>query len=223
MILLEPPTPLESTSAAGALPARPSRKPVLVGLMLAGLGTSAATALPADMVSRLPQPAQQTTSGLPVLLVEHAARAIAEVRRLSGLTWDQLARLFKVSRRSLHLWASGRAMAPKNEEHLHRVLAVLRKIDRGAAAANRTALLSAREDGLVPLDLFAEREFEAALAVLGHGQGASRLKSPVVTEETRRARTPRVPEELVDALQDRVHREAGRARVARSARRRSGR
>jgi len=39
-----------------------------------------------------------------------------------------------VSRRSLHLWASGKAMASTNEEKLARVLAVVRQLDRGTAA-----------------------------------------------------------------------------------------
>ena len=58
----------------------------------------------------------------------------------------QLATLFGVARRSLHLWASGRPMSGPNEERLHRLVAVLRRIDRGAADWNRRELLRIRED-----------------------------------------------------------------------------
>ena len=84
-----------------------------------------------------------------------AGAVIGELRRLSGLTWDQLARLFGVSRRSVHFWASGKPMAPSNEEHLRRLLAVVRKVDRGSARANRAILLGADEDGISLFDLLA--------------------------------------------------------------------
>lgn len=212
----------ESTSA-GSMLVRPLRGPVLVGVMLAGLGTSAESAPPGDTVSRSTRPAQQTTSGMPVVLMDRARAAIAEMRRLSGLTWEQLARLFKVSRRSLHFWASGKAMTPANEEHLQRVVAVLRKIDRGSAAASRAALLAVRDDGVIPFDLLAERRYDAAAAILGHGPGTASAVPSALRNSARLARAPRSPEELVGALQDRVHRETGTVRGAKSVRIRSGR
>ena len=105
MNLVEARATFQSTSAAGAMLMRQRREPVLVGVMLAGIGTSTASAMLADPFSMSSRPAQQTTSGTSVMLVEHAEVAIAELRCLSGLTWDQLARLFNVSRRSLHFWA----------------------------------------------------------------------------------------------------------------------
>jgi hypothetical protein len=223
MNLVETRPPFESTSAAGAMLVRQLREPVLVGVMLAGLGTSTEPALPAELVSRSPRPAQQTTSGMSVVLVEHAAAAIAELRRVSGFTWDQLARLFNVSRRSLHFWASGKAMTPANEEHLQRVLAVLRRIDRGSAAANRAALLSVRDDGVIPFDLLAQGHYDAAAAVLGQGPALARAVASSLSDEAKLARAPLPPEELVGALHDRVHRETGTARAAKSVRTRSGR
>ena len=82
----------DSTSAAGAM-LRQIREPVLVGFMLAGLGTSSAQAIPAEMVLRSPRSAEQTTAGAPIVIADHAGAAIAELRRLSGFTWDQLARI----------------------------------------------------------------------------------------------------------------------------------
>jgi len=146
-----------------------------------------------------------------------AGTAIGELRRLSGFTWDQLARLFNVSRQSLHFWASGKPMAPSNEEHLQRLLAVVRKIDRGSASANRTALLGVREDGSLPFDLLAVGDYDRVLSLLGPGE-AHRVSPPKLSDEARAARAPRPPEELVAALQDRIHPTSGRLLAAKAVR-----
>jgi DNA-binding transcriptional regulator YiaG len=181
--------------------------------MLAGVGTSTAYAAPPDMVWRCQRSVEQTTAGALVPSAQPAGAAIGALRRLTGLTWDQLARMFSVSRRSLHFWASGKPMAPSNEERLQRVLAVLRKIDRGAASANRTALLGVHEDGTIPFDLLVNGDYERALSLLGPGDGRG-VSPPKLSEEARAARTPRPPEELVGALQDRIHPTSGRLLAA---------
>lgn len=203
----------DSTSAAGAMLMRQVREPVLVGCMLAGLGTSTAYATTQDLVWRSQRSLEQTTAGAVVPTAQPAGAAIGELRRLSGLTWDQLARIFSVSRRSLHFWASGKPMAPSNEEHLQRVLAAVRKIDRGAASANRTALLGVRENGSIPFDLLVAGDYEAFVSLLGAGE-VRRLPPPKLSEEARAARAPRPPEELVGALQDRIHPTSGRLLAA---------
>jgi DNA-binding transcriptional regulator YiaG len=195
--------------------------PVLVGCMLAGFGTSTAYAFPPDQVMRSQHPVEQTTAGRSIIVAAPAGAAIGELRRLSGFTWDQLARIFNVSRRSLHFWASGKAMAATNEEHLQRLLSVVRKIDRGSASANRAALLSVREDGSLPLDLLAAGDYDRVLSLLGPNEGR-RMLPPKLSEGARAARAPRGPDELVGVLQDRIHREGGTARVARSVRVRGG-
>lgn len=205
-----------ATSAAGAM-LRQVREPVIVGVMLAGIGTSPVPALPLDLLSHLQTPVQQTTAGASFRLREPAGTAIAELRRLCGFTWDQLARLFDVSRRSLHFWASGKTMAPANEEHLQRTLAVVRHIDRGSANANRAELLTMQEDGSLPFDLLAAHRYERVVALLGPG-APSRVAAPELSEEAKAARRPRAPEDLVEALQDRVHQEPRVARAAKSVR-----
>ena len=101
-------------------------------------------------------------------------------------------------------------MTPSNEEHLQRLLAVVRKLDRGSARQNRSLLLGVREDGRLPFDMLAEGDYDRVVSLLGPGKGRkvvppSRL-SPVAQAE----RAPRPPEELVDALQDRIHPASGR-------------
>jgi transcriptional regulator with XRE-family HTH domain len=217
MISLDMRPAFDSTSAAGAMLMRQVREPDLVGCMLAELGTSTAYARPPDMVLRSQRPVEQTTAGASVFVAEPAGAAIGELRRLSGFTWEQLARLFNVSRRSLHFWASGKPMAPSNEEHLQRLLAVVRKIDRGSASANRTALLGVREDGSLPFDLLAAGDYDRVLWLVGPG-GARRVSPPKLSEEARAARAPRPPEDLVGALQDRIHATSGRLLAAKAVR-----
>jgi len=204
-----------STSAAGAMRMRQVREPVLLGCMLVGLGTSTGHALPQDMELRLQRPAEQTTVGVAGVVAAPAGEAIGELRRLSGLTWDQLAHICNVSRRSLHFWASGKPMAPSNEEHLQRLLSVVRKIDRGSASANRAALLGVREDGSLPVDLLAAGDYARVVSLLGPGE-TRRAVVPKLSKEARAALAPRPPEELVGALQDRIHPTSGRLRAAKA-------
>lgn len=221
MNLVEARGPFDSTSAAGAMLMRQLGEPLLVGLILAGLGTSPLPALPVAIVVRSPRPAQQTTSGMSLTNVQRAGAAISELRRLTGFTWEQLARLFNVTRRSLHFWASGKTMTPTNEEHLQRLLGAIHKIDRGSAAANRAALLAVRGDGVIPFDLLAQGHYDTTVALLG--QGVARTSFPTRSPDAKLARAPQRPEELVSALHDRVHREIGTSRPAKSVRTRGGR
>jgi hypothetical protein len=130
-----------------------------------------------------------------------------ELRRLSGLNWDQLADIFRVDRRSVHFWASGKPLSRANEERLYDVLAVVRRIDRGSAAENRALLLEQQPDGTRPYDLLAAgRAGEVAAAFESQAsprrfhaaQGSSsRGSSP--------SRAPLPPEILAGALQDGTH------------------
>ena len=213
MMTLATRTNLGSTSAVGGMLMR-QVKPVLLGLMLSGPGTSSATASPRELL--FPRRPEQTSGGASVVVPDRAGASIAELRRLSGLSWDQLARLFNVSRRALHFWASGKAMAPSNEEHLQRLLGVVRKIDRGSASVNRTALLGV-QDGELPLDLLADGKYDRTLTLLGPGE-ARRVRAPRLSAAAVAARAPRPPEELVGALQNRIHPTSGRLLAAKAVR-----
>lgn len=169
--------------------------------------------------------ADATTSGTGRELKEHQAereteatrRAVSDLRRISGLTWDQLGQLFEVSRRSVHFWASGKPLNSTNEERLMRVLDVVRNADRGSARATRAALLDA-SDGTTPFDMLAAQRFEEARTALGQGLGRV---APALAELSAAAKAecrPLPPEELFDAKSERVHREPGRARAAQTVR-----
>lgn len=96
------------------------------------------------------------------------SKAIHELRFKTGLSWDQLSRLFGVQRRSLHFWASGKPLSARNEEKLYHLLTLIRTIDRGSARANRALLLSPMEGGdRSPFELLLRDEFEELRHQLG--------------------------------------------------------
>jgi len=137
--------------------------------------------------------------------------AILELRRLSGLTFEQLAKLFKVENRRMHLWASGKPMSATKRGRLQAMLAAIHKADRGTATKNRAMLLKERR-GVIPFDLLAKRKFDQFAQVVGDGPGRHQLRSPKLSSKAKAARRPTPPEDLVDAKQDRVATRPHRAR-----------
>jgi len=201
-----------STSGSGVL--RQMQKLVIwIGGDLMTTGTAAADV---EVLDRELAFAEQTNSGLTVMapMTSHAA-AISELRRRSGLTWDQIARLFGVARRSVHFWISGKALNASNEERLNRLLSVVRYIDRGSGPSTRGVLMSAQSDGVVPFDLLANGQFDQVIGRLGQGRGREVSVSAKLLKQPRPILTPS-PDRLVGALQDTVHKSHGPAKAARS-------
>ncbi|RKT45531.1 hypothetical protein BDD21_2992 [Thiocapsa rosea] len=148
---------------------------------------------------------------------EATRQAISELRRISGLTWEQLGEIFDVSRRSIHFWASGKPLNAHNEQRLMQVLDVIRAADRSDARSTRAALFAAKE-GTTAFALLSAKRFEEARAILSVGTARSRPALAELTAAAQADRKPLPPEELVDAQQDRVHRNRDRARAARAVR-----
>mgnify|MGYP001033703407 CR=1 FL=1 len=207
-----------STSASGAMGGATATARVLVHGPLYIGGTVARRLLAEDWEHAL-MPLPQTNAGRTYIEeaeeVQNTSSAIMELRRLSGLTWEQLATLFGVARRSLHFWASGKPVNAPNEERLRRVLAAIRKTDRGLAAKNRAILFEER-DGVVPFDLLARGEVDMFVELVEVGPGRRKPKLTPLSAEAQAVRRPRPPEELVGALQDQVHINARRARPGRA-------
>lgn len=194
-----------SSTSAGA-PMRGTAGALLIqfGFALTPLATAS------GLVDSLPQGAlnlaSHTTSGEPLPLRPRGRSAISELRFLSGLTWEQLARLLGVARRSVHLWASGMALSPMNEERLLRVLATIRQVDRGGAAANRAALFAEHHGGVVAFDLLARGEYERVRDLLGPGKPRRVMTLRPLSPSARAARLPLSPDHYVMAIQDRPDR-----------------
>ncbi|MCP5468851.1 MAG: hypothetical protein H7A32_06240 [Deltaproteobacteria bacterium] len=85
-----------------------------------------------------------------------------EFRRLSGLTWEKIAKIFGVSRRSVHFWANGKAMEDIRVEKLNRLLEVIKKIDTGSSRQNRYALFAVGEKGVSLFDRLKEGDFDVS-------------------------------------------------------------
>lgn len=148
---------------------------------------------------------------------ETTRQAISELRRISGLTWEQLGELFDVSRRSVHFWASGKPLNASNEQRLMQILDVLRAADRGDARSTRAGLFEVK-NGVTAFALLTAGRFEEARAIWGGGSGRPRPALAQLSAAAKAARKPLPPEDLVDAQHDRVHRDHGRARAARTVR-----
>lgn len=166
------------------------------------------------------KPTEQTTASPAHLAVEAATEttgeAILEIRRRSGLTWEELADLFDVSRRSVHHWASGKAVTAEHDRQIRRTLAVVRQLDQGQAEHTRALLVSPRADGRIVLDLVKSGAFAEALASGGVAQPRHRPLPTQTAEGVRRRWRPPAPAELVGALPDRPDSPAsGQSRVAR--------
>ena len=153
---------------------------------------------------------EQTSTGLTDSSSPQAA--IAELRRRSVLTWDQVARLFGVARRSVHFWASGKALS-----ELGRLLAVIRLIDRGRARETRSALMTALGDGTIPFDLLVADKLDEVVARVELGTKRAIVELPPLAPAEQAARMPISPEQRVGALHDTIHRDSGRARGAKVA------
>jgi len=164
---------------------------------------------------------EMTTSGIAIASTsspEATQKALSELRRLSGLTWEQLAKLFNVSRRSLHFWASGQPLSRFNEEHLNRLLGTIRYVDRGSASLNRSLLLRPDGNGNPLFDLLVVGKYEEFKRIVGSNNALRRPLLGALSEDSHAAYMPQNPADLVDALQEPIHREVGRSRPARTAR-----
>ncbi len=120
--------------------------------------------------------------------------AIYEIRRLSGLTWDELAEMLSVSRQATNDWANGKPMKPVNVHKVQGILLALRNLPRLEAAHVRAALLARQPSGHRALDMIragnAVAAIEAVLAV-------PPLLHPLAPEDTIKA--------PVTAFLDRLH------------------
>jgi DNA-binding transcriptional regulator YiaG len=202
------------TSSGGNMITRSLRVICLTGAFYIG-GTHSAIASPH---SPFYDPAfDQTNSGLTAEQKTPVGPAIMELRRLSGMTWEQLASLFEVSRRTVHFWASGKALNSYNEEKLYRVLSTIRQIDRGTAQENRELLFTAQAGGSMPIELIRIGHYAEAVKLLGESTSERPALTPL-SEAAWNARRTASPEKLVGALQDRVPVGAGRTRMARAVR-----
>jgi hypothetical protein len=142
-----------------------------------------------------------------------ARDAIFELRRLTDFTWEELAKLLSVTRRSLHLWANGHPINTANETHLRDLLTTVRSLDRGTARENRELLISPLQEAGIFSDLLRDRRFDAALAQADRGRGRV---APLNYPENAPARAVHMSiEDTFSTRSDRVHIDDGAALLGR--------
>jgi hypothetical protein len=163
-------------------------------------------------------PQHKKASEAPAIVQSFRARdGIFELRRLTGFTWDDLADLLSVTRRSLHLWANGGPINTPNEKRVRDLLVTMRKLDRGTARENRSLLIAPQPDGGVFSDLLRRQRFEEALVLAGQGRG--RAVSMDSSANKKRATKLSVAD-MLGSSADRIHSDKGGSLPPRRGRRR---
>lgn len=134
---------------------------------------------------------------------ESTGEAILEIRRRSGLTWQELSDLFDVSRRSVHHWANGKPVSAGNDQTIRRMLAAIRHLDRGSQLDTRALLLAVDQaTGISTLDLLQAGRFDDATARVS-GARAPELHRVPLSPAAQDARRPPAPALLLGAKQNR--------------------
>lgn len=117
------------------------------------------------------------------------ADLVHELRRISGLTWAQIAQIFDVSARAPYHWASGKTVSAENHERLGQVVTALRFIDRGSAVENRNLLLGNARPGQTFLDLLCGGEYGLVRELAGEGVGRPSF-GPALTRDAEKFNAP---------------------------------
>ncbi|WP_157431862.1 helix-turn-helix domain-containing protein [Actinomadura hibisca] len=81
------------------------------------------------------------------------ASSVIRLHEESGLTWEQLSRLFGVSRRALHHWAVGGRISAGHAERLAMLTSVIQSLPATEPAVRRAKLLAPRDDGRSMFDI----------------------------------------------------------------------
>lgn len=79
-----------------------------------------------------------------------------QLRRLhvdSGLTWEQLAKLFGVSRHAVHMWVIGEGMNAANHAQLARLITIIYALPGDTPAQRREAILAPHTGAYSRFDL----------------------------------------------------------------------
>ena len=100
-----------------------------------------------------------------------AAQLIQSLHAASGLTWDQLAKLFGVSRRSVHLWGAGGRMNGSNLERASFLLRTVQELPGYDAETKRTAIFAPGSDGY--------SRFDRLVSEVARGGGAAINRPPL--------------------------------------------
>ena len=126
------------------------------------------------------------------------SRAVFEIRRRSGLDWDELAVLLGASRSDVCDWANGRIRSTHIKTVVLCTLAAIQHIDRGSSKDTRSFLLNVDETtGTSVLDLLSAGRFDEVMAI--PGRIVPPRPRPALSKEAKMLRRPEPPMLLLDA------------------------
>lgn len=92
--------------------------------------------------------------GTPYSPVKTVAESVTYLHDQTGLTWEQLGKLFGVSRRAVHMWAAGKRMNARNVQLLGELLRLVRAAPVESPDARRMWLFAPEGDGVSPIERF---------------------------------------------------------------------
>lgn len=208
--------PASHTSAAGSM-YRPGLDAAFTAMLVIGGLSGSATASTYDVPRFVERTAAGPAGQIDRVAAESTAEAVLEIRRRSGLTWEELSDLFDVSRRSVHHWASGKAVSARHDQAIRRMLAAIRRLDQGNQAGTRAQLLAVdAATGVSALDLFKAGRFDEAMEHAAGVRPPAPRRVPL-SGEAQDARRPQAPALLLEAEQERPGVPA-KARTARAKR-----
>lgn len=188
------------TSSGGA-PSRSSPATAFAAFVLVAPSLESVTARTYEFPSFSVRTASGPDGQLVPVPSESTGEAVLEIRRRSGLTWEELGHLFGVSRRSAHHWASGKPVTPEHERMIRRMLASIRRLDQGNQAATRARLLAVDENlGASVLELLKEGRFGEAGGRTDSKRSPGHRPVPL-SREAREGRRPPAPALLLEADQ----------------------
>lgn len=211
--------PDSHTSAVGSM-YRPGLDAAIAAMLDIGGLSGSATASTYDFPRLVERTAAGPAGQIDHVAAESTAEAVLEIRRRSGLTYEELSDLFDVSRRSVHHWASGKAVSARHDQAIRRILAAIRRLDQGNQADTRAQLLAVDAGmGVSALDLFKTGRFDEAM-VRAAGVRPHEARRVPLSREAQDARRSQVPTLLLEAEQERPNIPA-KARTVRAKRTRN--
>ncbi len=84
------------------------------------------------------------------------APILQSLKANSGLTWDQLGKVFGVSRRAVHMWSNGGRLNESNARRLREFSAIVKEVQASIQGATpddvRARLLDVGSDGVSVVD-----------------------------------------------------------------------
>lgn len=175
---------------------------LVVASMFGSPTTGYANAIPSSIERTSAVPNNAVFSPGSFEIAPSTARSILTIRQLANLTWDETAKVFGVSRRSVHLWANGRHPSGDQERKINRVLGILSAYKTLAPSVLREKLMASAKPGTLFFDLLCEDKFEVFQDLFSVEYEKGQYPVPSRSFEIARHSSP-PPTLLLDALQDR--------------------